>query len=102
MESKSSLIKEHKRLVKVLKTGKGLKAEAVKQERELKNMTKTPKTFAGKSTKLGGGGKFAMLTSKLEKKGKSKESAKTIAASIGIKKYGKGKMMAMAAKGKKK
>ena len=55
-----------------------------------------------KSMKLGGGGRFQKLTNKLEKEGKSKESAKAIAASIGRKKYGAKKMFEMAAKGRKR
>lgn len=52
--------------------------------------------------KLGSGGRFKELTGKLEKQGNSAQSAKAIAASIGQKKYGKAKMSAMAAKGRKK
>lgn len=55
-----------------------------------------------KSMKLGGGGRFKKLTQKLEKSGKSKESAKAIAASIGRKKYGAKKMASMAKAGKKR
>lgn len=55
-----------------------------------------------KSMKLGGGGRFKALTAKIEKSGKSKESAKAIAASAGRKKYGAKKMTAMAVKGRKK
>lgn len=54
-----------------------------------------------KKPKLGSGGRFKALTSKLEKKGKSPESAKKIAAAVGIKKYGIKKMSNMAAKGRK-
>ena len=50
---------------------------------------------------LGQGGRFAALTQKLEKQGKSAGSAKAIAASIGRKKYGAKKMGAMAAKGRR-
>jgi len=53
----------------------------------------------GKSMKLGGGGRFAKLVSKLKGEGKSEESAKAIAASIGRKKYGKKKFQKMARKG---
>lgn len=56
----------------------------------------------GKSMKLGGGDRFAKLTGKLEKEGKSPESAKAIAASVGRKKYGDAKMSSMAAKGAKR
>lgn len=55
-----------------------------------------------KKAKLGSGKRFAALTKKIQKSGKSKESAKAIAASIGRKKYGNKKMQAMAAKGKRK
>lgn len=51
--------------------------------------------------KLGSGERFKALTGKLEKDGKSPDSAKAIAASIGRKKYGNKKMASMAAKGKK-
>lgn len=51
--------------------------------------------------KLGGGGRFAALKDKLEKGGKSDKKAGAIAAAIGRKKYGKGKMAKMAAKGRR-
>lgn len=55
--------------------------------------------MAGKSMKLGGGGRFAKLKSKLSKeKGVSNPGA--VAASIGRKKYGASKFQRMAAKGK--
>jgi aspartokinase-like uncharacterized kinase len=63
---------------------------------------KEPKTFKGKSMKLGGGGRFAKLQSKLQSKGKSASSAKKIAASVGMKKYGAKKMSKMASIGKKR
>lgn len=53
-----------------------------------------------KTSKLGSGKRFSALESKLEKSGKSKESAKDIAASIGRKKYGAKKMESMAKAGK--
>lgn len=59
------------------------------------------KKSGGKSMEPGGGGRFAAMVSKLKGKGKSEESAKAIAASIGRKKYGKSKFQEMAAKGKK-
>lgn len=59
------------------------------------------KKTGGKSMEPGGGGRFAALVGKLKSKGKSTESAKAIAASIGRKKYGKSKFQEMAAKGKK-
>jgi hypothetical protein len=43
---------------------------------------------------------FKKLEKKIEKSGKSEESAKKITASIGFKKYGKDKMMEAAHKGK--
>lgn len=52
----------------------------------------------GKSMKLGGGGRFARLVSKLKGEGKSEESAKAIAASVGREKYGD-KFQEMARKG---
>lgn len=60
------------------------------------------KKSGGKSMKPGGGGRFAAMVGKLKGKGKSEESAKAIAASIGRKKYGKSKFQAMAAAGKSK
>jgi hypothetical protein len=59
-----------------------------------------PKTFAGKSTKLGGGGRFAMIVAKAKKAGVKNPAA--VAASIGMKKYGKAKMTKMAVAGKKR
>lgn len=53
-----------------------------------------------KSMEPGGGGRFAKMVSALKKKGKSEESAKAIAASVGRKKYGKSKFQEMAAKGR--
>lgn len=49
-----------------------------------------------KQPKLGSGKRFANLENKLEKQGKSEESAKAIAASIGRKKYGDKKMQKLA------
>lgn len=51
---------------------------------------------------LGDGTRFGALVSELRDKGKSVGQAKGLAASIGAKKYGKKKMSAMAAKGKKR
>ena len=50
--------------------------------------------------KLGSGKRFKQLTSKLKKKGA--KNPKALAAFIGRKKYGKKKMAAMAAKGRKR
>ncbi len=55
-----------------------------------------------KSMKPGGGGRFEKLEGKLEREGKSRKSAKAIAASIGRKKYGRKGMARMAAKGRKR
>lgn len=49
----------------------------------------------------GEGGRFAALTKELEGK-KGIRNPKAVAAAIGRKKYGKGKMQSMAAKGRKK
>lgn len=57
---------------------------------------------ANSKAKLGSGGRFKALTDKLQKQGKSAESAKKIAASIGRARYGNKKMASMAAKGRKK
>ena len=72
--------------------------EVKKQERERKKK----KTGGKKSMEPGGGGRFAAMVSGLKKEGKSEDSAKAIAASIGRKKYGKSKFQEMAAAGKKK
>lgn len=60
------------------------------------------KKGGAKSMKPGGGGRFAKMVSGLKKEGKSEDSAKAIAASVGRKKYGKSKFQEMAAAGKKK
>lgn len=52
--------------------------------------------------KLGGGGRFAALKKKLMAQGKSAQSAAAIAASIGMKKYGKKKMLQWAKKGRQR
>ena len=62
---------------------------------------KKQKKAVKKSMKPGGGGRFKKMVNSLEKTGKSEESAKAIAATIGRKKYGKKKFQNMAAKGKK-
>lgn len=54
--------------------------------------TKKTGTFAGKSNKLGGGGRFAQL--------ESKGLSGALAATIGRKKFGKAKFQSLAAKGK--
>ena len=61
----------------------------------------TPKTYKGKSMKLGGGGRFSKLKDSIMKKsGVSEETAKAIAANMGRKSLGKSKMASLAAKGK--
>lgn len=60
------------------------------------------KKGGAKSMEPGGGGRFAKMVSGLKKEGKSEDSAKAIAASVGRKKYGKSKFQEMAAAGKKK
>ena len=58
--------------------------------------------MAKKKAKLGSGKRFAALSKKIQKGGKSKKAADAIAASIGRKKYGKKKMAKMAAAGKRR
>ncbi|MEW6045003.1 MAG: hypothetical protein AB1609_00740 [Bacillota bacterium] len=55
------------------------------------------KTYKGKSLAPGGGGRFARMVDKLQAQGKSAESARAIAASIGRKKYGAKQMAKWAA-----
>lgn len=57
-----------------------------------------PKTYAGKSTKLGGGGRFAKVAAAA---GGGKKGA-AIAAAAGRAKYGVKKFASLATKGKKK
>lgn len=76
----------------------------MEEEKEI-HFGKKPKSMkksGGKSMKPGGGGRFAAMVSGLKKEGKSEDSAKAIAASIGRAKYGKSKFQAMAAAGKSK
>jgi hypothetical protein len=61
---------------------------------------KMPKTYKGKSTKLGGGGRFAMVEEAARKGGA--KNPKAVAAMAGRKKYGKAAMAEMAAKGRKR
>jgi hypothetical protein len=62
------------------------------------------KTYKGKSLKLGGGGQFQRMVDAIMRgnPNMSEQEAKAIAAKQGMAKYGKGKMMSMAAKGKKR
>jgi hypothetical protein len=55
--------------------------------------------MAGKSMKLGGGGRFQSLKEKIAARGNVSDPA-AVAASIGRKKYGKAKFQKMASKGK--
>ena len=74
--------------------------EVKKQDKERESNKK--KTGGAKSMEPGGGGRFAKMVKGLKKEGKSEDSAKAIAASIGRKKYGKSRFQAMANAGKKK
>lgn len=65
----------------------------------MKGKIKTTGSFKGKSNKLGGGGRFAQLKSKLSGKVSNPGG---VAAMIGRKKYGAKKMTKMATTGKKK
>lgn len=67
-----------------------------------KEGTNKKKTGGKKSMEPGGGGRFAKMVKGLKKEGKSEESAKAIAASVGRKKYGKSRFQEMAAAGKQK
>ena len=57
--------------------------------------------MAGKSMKLGGGGRFQKLKNDIATKGDVRDPG-AVAAAIGRKKYGNAKFQAMAAKGRKK
>lgn len=57
--------------------------------------------MARKSMKLGGGGRFAALKSKLAKRG-GVSNPGAVAAAIGRKKYGKGRFQALSMKGRKR
>lgn len=61
-----------------------------------------PKTYKGKSTRKGGGGKFAMVTDAIMKTGKSESIAKAIAAAQGRKKYGAKEFAKMSATGRRR
>jgi hypothetical protein len=60
---------------------------------------KLGKTYKGKSTKPGGGGRFQKMVDDLMKRGKSRKQAEAIAASAGRKKYGAAEFNKMAASG---
>lgn len=74
----------------------------IEGEKEEKERYIELKKGGKKTMEPGGGGRFAKMVSKMKKEGKSEDSAKAIAASIGRKKYGKSKFQEMAAAGKKK
>jgi hypothetical protein len=59
-----------------------------------------PKTYDGKSTKLGGGGRFAMVEAAAKKSGASNPAA--VAAAVGRKKLGAAKMNKLSAAGRKR
>lgn len=63
---------------------------------------KMPKTYKGKSTKPGGGGRFAKAVDAMEKKGLPASEAKAVAAKQGRAKYGAKKMAQYAAAGRKR
>lgn len=77
------------------------KVKEMNSQQGPEHQTQVKKKTGGKSMEPGGGGRFAAMVSGLKKKGKSEDSAKAIAASIGRNKYGKSKFQAMAAAGKK-
>jgi hypothetical protein len=60
---------------------------------------KLGKTYKGKSTKPGGGGRFKKMVDDLMKRGKSRKQAEAIAANAGRKKYGPKKFKEMSEKG---
>lgn len=60
------------------------------------------KTYKGKSTRLGGGGRFKEGVDKIMSKGTSKKEAEAIMANAGRKKYGAKKMAEMSATGRKR
>ena len=59
-----------------------------------------PKQFQGKSTKLGMGGRFAMVAAAAKKSGATNPNA--VAAAIGRKKLGNAKFQKLATAGKKR
>ena len=63
---------------------------------------KMPKTYKGKSTRLGGGGQFQMMKDAIMKTGKTAAQAEAIAASAGRKKLGAAKFNKLAAAGRKR
>lgn len=65
-------------------------------------MKKKPKTYKGKSLRLGQGGQFAKMVDAIKKKGKSAEAAKAITASVARKKYGNKRLVKWAVAGRKR
>jgi hypothetical protein len=63
---------------------------------------KALKTFQGKSTKLGGGGKFAKGVADIEAKGTPPAEASAIMANAGRAKLGAAKFQKLAVAGKKR
>jgi hypothetical protein len=99
--SKNTIMKEAKREGEsYMEESKEIKFGNPEKAKESKNTIM--KKNGGKTMEPGGGGRFAKMVSKMKGEGKSEESAKAIAASIGRKKYGASKFQAMAAAGKKK
>jgi len=79
-----------------------LKGRGVNQNKKMMGGKMEYKKGGKKTMEPGGGGRFAKMVNKMKGEGKSEESAKAIAASVGRKKYGKSKFQEMAAAGKKK
>lgn len=63
--------------------------------------SKAPLSGRNKSMRLGGGGRFAALKAKLAAKGDVSDPG-AVAASIGRKKYGKGRFQRLAAAGRRR
>lgn len=99
---KKSIAKEAKREKEsFMQESKELKFGAPGVKPPMEEMSE--KKMGGKKTmEPGGGSRFAKMVNKMKGEGKSEESAKAIAASVGRKKYGKSKFQEMAAAGKKK
>lgn len=99
--SKNTIMKEAKREGEsYMEESKEIKFGNPEKSKQSKNTIM--KKNGGKTMEPGGGGRFAKMVSKMKGEGKSEESAKAIAASIGRKKYGSSKFQTMAAAGKKK
>lgn len=102
LEPFSAEEEEFERMPMSMGMGRGASLEETIRAMVRETLLEKAKTFKGKSMRLGGGGRFAKLVDDLKKKGKSEKQAKALAAAIGRKKYGKGKMTKMAAAGKKR